>query len=1116
MRTKGIWRWPTLVILLILIFSIGESTIGASPAESDELPLQASEPTLDAIPTEARLPSPDDPTPPAKPPSQLAPPGSTLNDQTPTQLSPLALTDAGNVMEVFTNTWSYSTIGLVYVPGRDIVRYAHESQSSLPNPTIYDVDYPVAHTLLFSVALSAQNSGWPWELDNRTGAGYDFVAGTYFLPDYNGDLSYADDNIVEIDVDGNILNAWEMDDEVGSNDSSDGSEIDSIIDIAVVPGSPTRYFATASYDGGVVYEIALTKSGAWWTPNSWYTVMTYTGAISDTFTDNLGIDYDAQNERLYHSGWYTTTILVTDINMQPITQFTPTFDCPGTGGFNSGVTFIEGSDPPEIWVTDFANDQTTRCEAPAGEAPPAPGWEKRVAGQPYDPDAVFTRQLSQIISVTDVITALTPFTLTETWQPDRLNPVGLDIFPPVGQVITGVGSLSIVGLAGPPPVITITKWFRLEPCDWITTTLTETLEIEGAGPFAARPVTITKLAPNLQIDSVYDPDVLAGSVTSFTLTYTNTGGFENEVWISNSFPITAPFAHAEPFPDGVGPDGSWARWELGNLAQNEVGRIAVYVFISETVAASETINIWDGIFNHLDVLKDETGITFHVTEPPPVDWGKLVNGEPWRPGVSVTLQTSQTFAVEDVVSSTQPFILVEEWNPQHLRLVNVITSSGGSLHIGPGRLIWEVTTPSGSPMAINKEFHVQRCMWPDTLLWEELLVGGNPAGFRPVRVNKILPELWIDSSFDASVYSGDEAQFVLNYGNAGGRESAFMIRNRFPPEAAFVESDPHPTAGGPGDPIVEWEFPGGLDMGEEGSITVTVRIAESLPPSTTIGIWDGIFNHVDELMDETFIEYHVPPPTWVKWVDGEAWSPDLGVTVQTFDTITVTDVISTRSAAAIVEHWNPERLTLSDYITESTAPGIIISNTGFLSWEFPAGAPGTITLTKLFHVEPCTWTYTVLWEELWVEGIEWNRRPLHIDKITSELWIESAYEPDIFAGDEVSFILTYGNYGGMESRAWISNTFPAEAPFVQSDPAPTEEDANGRWALWDVGALATDEGGSITVTVAITETLPPNTMVYVYDYIYDHADVEHDRTDIVFKRGPSVYLPLVLKDYGSP
>jgi hypothetical protein len=1060
-----------------------------------------------------------DSTPPAVPDRTVLssqPASSQGRGALPPDMAPAA---AGDVIEVFTNTWSYSTIGLVYDSARGQVRYAHESQSSSHNPTIYDVDYSVPHTLVFSTALSAQNSGWPWQIDNRDGAGYDFVEDTYFLPDYNGDLAYADDNIVEIDADGNILNAWEMDDEVGSNDSSDGSEIDSIIDIAVVPGSPTRYFATAAYDGNTVYEISLTKTGVWWTPNSWHTVATYTLPIWSQTNDNLGIDYDAENEVLYHSSWDTTTLLITDLNMNPITSVPATFDCPGAGGYNSGVTVIEGSD--EVWVTDFSSDKTTRCESPFAPVPLISGWEKTVADRPWEPGMTVVTQTGQIFVVTDIITADQAFTLTESWNPDRLALVDQNIYPPVGDVLIGEGSMTVIGPPGPPDVVAVTKWFRVEQCDWISTTLEEALVIEGAPPFEARPVIITKVQPELYIDSAYDTEVFAGGIASFTLSYSNTGGFENDVWISNTFPISAPFIYAEPFPSYVAPGGLAARWDVGDLAQDDAGSIDVYVFISETVPASSTITIWDGIFNHVDVLQDDTWIAFHVNDLEfPITWEKYVNGISWQPGISVTLETSQTLVIEEVITpmpgNPTGFSLIEEWNPEELYLSStlILPLEYAAYVVSPAPGVWVLTVPPGEyygPLTIVKEFHVEPCTWPETILWEELQAGLG-VRVRPVLVTKRQPDLWIDSFFDVSVYGGDEAQFVLTYGNDGGFESQAWISNTFPAEAPFVWSDPMPDIVDPGGRWAYWDV-GALGEGDGGSITVAVQIAPGLPPSTTVEIWDGIFNHIGELQDETLIVYHVPPPMWDKWVNGEEWTPELGVTVETSDTITVTDVISTRSAAAIVEHWDPGHLTLVDYATEAPVPGIVLSDTGFLSWEFPGGAPGQITITKVFHVEPCTWTYTVLWEELWVEDVEWERRPVHIDKMPSDLWIDSTYEPDVFAGQLVTFTLTYGNNGGFEDRAWISNTFPAEAVFVWSDPAPTAVDPGGRWAVWDVGALAQGDGGSITVTVAVVDTLPPDTLVYIYDYIYDHADVEQDWTEIVLVRGPSVYLPLVLRDF---
>jgi len=969
MNNRRIWCGLSLAILMILVVGIGGMTFSALAAMSEEGvgPL-ASGPGASA----AQLPPG-----PALPSSQATLSGGDSGDlgaRAPSVTAP------GDVLEVFTNTWSYSTIGLVYDPGRASVRYAHESQSSAHNSTVYEVDYAVPHPVLSSFALSTINSGWPWQIDNRTGAGYDFVQDTYFLPDYNGDLSYADDNIVEIDANGTILNAWEMDAEVGSNDSSDGSAIDNIIDIAVVPGTPPRYFVTAAYDGAVVYEIALIKTGTWWTPNSWHTVATYTLPL---LGDNLGIDWDAEHEVLFHSSWDTTTILITNLGMNPITEVAATFDCPGAGGYNSGVTYVEGSDPTEVWVTDFSSDQTTRCETPFLKEALPPGWDKWVDGQPWFDGLVLPKQTGQMFEVTDVITSVEALTLTESWNPDHLELVNVEVLPPVGTAITGTGSLEIRVPAGPPERVTVLKLFRVLPCNWTDTVLEEYLVVEGGPPFVPRLVHIEKQLPVLEIDSAYEPEVLAGSVASFTLSYANTGGFENDVWISNTFPMTVPFVYAQPFPDAVGPGGSWARWDIGDLAQGQEGNIDVYVLIDETVPTSRTITIWDGIFDHMDVLRDETFIEFHANQQAfTVDWQKFINDQPWQPDMSVTLQTSDTLLIEEFIgASADGFSLIERWNPDELELLPgaIIDPPIPPIVSEPGFWVLEVPpSPDPVPVTIIKEFHVRPSNWPETILWETLQVG-TAVRHRPVRVEKVQPELWIDSFFDVTVYSGDEAEFELIYGNTGGFENQAWIRNEFPPEAPFLDSAPSPDEVGPGGSWVIWDV-GALPNGAEGTIDVSVRIAPGLPPSTTIEIWDGIFDHADVLEDETVIAYHVPPPTWEKWVNELPWNPDLVVGVQTSDTLRVTDVISTRSAVAIVEHWNPELLRLDEYALDPPL-GEILPDPGSLVWRFPMGAPGTITITKIFHVEPGAWTYTVLWEELWVEHVEWERWPVHIDKM---------------------------------------------------------------------------------------------------------------------------------------
>ncbi len=266
-----------------------------------------------------------------------------------------AATTPGTVLETFTNTWAVSAVGLAYNPNRESIRYVHESYVSTEHST-HDIAYPAPHPSLHSFNLSAINSGWgKW----RSGAAYDPGTDHYFLADYGGGGSYYD-NIVEIDPAGHGINGWET--YGASNDSYDGSSVRFILDIAVVPGTPSRYFATAFNDGGLIYELDLHKGGLF-KPNTWGKVMTCTvPGIGDT----SGIDYDAQNGVLYHSDWESNAIVVTDLACNALASFT----CGDASARNSGVTFIEGQWPPEVWAINYNNNTTTRCEAVGREPLP--------------------------------------------------------------------------------------------------------------------------------------------------------------------------------------------------------------------------------------------------------------------------------------------------------------------------------------------------------------------------------------------------------------------------------------------------------------------------------------------------------------------------------------------------------------------------------------------------------------------------------------------------------------------------------------------------------------------------------------------------------------------------
>jgi hypothetical protein len=264
---------------------------------------------------------------------------------------------AGTVLEEFTNVWATNSVGLAYNPETDYFRYVHEGTGPR---FIHDIAYPGSHAVLHSFNLSEMNPGWPTNQNWRSGVGYDAGTGHYFLTDYGGGGTRFD-NLIEVDAAGRVINGWETNG--ASNDSYDGASITSILDVAVVPGNPPRYFATAFGDSNRVYELNLLKAGQF-VDDTWGKVYTYTVAgIGDT----AGIEYDDQNGVLYISSWSNESVAVTDLRGTVLQTFT----CPsGNIGQNSGISFAEGKWPPEVWVVDNGTSHTSRCRAVGRELLP--------------------------------------------------------------------------------------------------------------------------------------------------------------------------------------------------------------------------------------------------------------------------------------------------------------------------------------------------------------------------------------------------------------------------------------------------------------------------------------------------------------------------------------------------------------------------------------------------------------------------------------------------------------------------------------------------------------------------------------------------------------------------
>jgi hypothetical protein len=281
---------------------------------------------------------------------------------------------------------------------------------------------------------------------------------------------------------------------------------------------------------------------------------------------------------------------------------------------------------------------------------------------------------------------------------------------------------------------------------------------------------------------------------------------------------------------------------------------------------------------------------------------------------------------------------------------------------------------------------------------------------------------------------------------------------------------------------------------------------------TQISDYEGglLINHGDPCLPpiEVPIVLHCSPD-WRKWVNEDEWTPDIEVTVETSDTIQIQDVLSTSVGFDLNELWDPGRLS---FLGSQSDGGSVTPGDGSLLWSVVSPA-GPVTLTKWFHVEPCTWTETTVAEELSIGGLGFARS-VPIFKTPPVLWIDGPGTVGFEGGEGVSFTLLYGNLGGYENYVMVRSEFPDAAPFEGSDPSANAVGSGGAWAEWYVGDLAKNNEGGIEVAVATAGDLPSCARLPVFGRIHNHVGEPVGEVLVNLLHIPCrLYVPLVLKNF---
>ncbi len=472
----------------------------------------------------------------------------------------------------------------------------------------------------------------------------------------------------------------------------------------------------------------------------------------------------------------------------------------------------------------------------------------------------------------------------------------------------------------------------------------------------------------------------------------------------------------------------------------------------------------------------------------PIVWDKYIDSEPWTPGMTITRQTSDTITVQEVlhlspppqaraaetVSGAQPPQQVLPASRVGQSYADGVAGAGPS-PAPPQAALTAIPPPPGA-IVINFDDVAAPCSFDQTTALRDQYAGLGVLFMGP-----------------AANDGGGVLDQCGNFGVSGHSPPNFLAFNAGsafsnggiprPPEtitfingASYVQVNAG-SYGGAGQIVTMEAFDAaGSSLG-----------SDSLTLASTL---DTLSITADEI---AWVVINTPAGVLV--LDDLAFLPP---TVPTFIQI---------------ETWDPAHLRLLDWA--ATGGGVIVTP-GRVEWTGEIVAPTTITLTKWFHVEPCTWTETVLWEELWLDGVELEQRPVVVNKLPPALWIDALYETSVYAGAPANFTLTYGNTGGFDNEVWIRNDFPPVAPFAGSVPPPTNVDPGGLWAEWNLGGLPQGAAGNIDVTVMVQPGLPPSTTIEIWDGILDHTGELRDWVLIIFHVPHRTHLPLVFKGYGHP
>ncbi|MCI0576533.1 MAG: hypothetical protein L0332_06220 [Chloroflexi bacterium] len=130
-----------------------------------------------------------------------------------------------------------------------------------------------------------------------------------------------------------------------------------------------------------------------------------------------------------------------------------------------------------------------------------------------------------------------------------------------------------------------------------------------------------------------------------------------------------------------------------------------------------------------------------------------------------------------------------------------------------------------------------------------------------------------------------------------------------------------------------------------------------------------------------------------------------------------------------------------------------------------------------------------------------------------DLWVQGANAAAL-PGEQVTFLLTYGNRGGAAAGGTlITGTLPAGLTFVSASPPPVATSPN---LVWNVGNLPAGSGPlTIAVTVMVNASVPPFTNLtipFTIGQAGPELETANNSVAVIVFASRRIYLPLIFRN----